>query len=118
MRAGLHDPAGALPLHPARGPAAPGPGNFGSAFGGEGPSGSLHRLDGPSPPNAENDRGSRGRSPLGGIQGQSPWWGRGAKPLAVLLLATLALTACGRKGPPVPPGPPDQVIYPRSYPAR
>ncbi len=30
----------------------------------------------------------------------------------------LALTACGKKGPNSPPGPPDQVTYPRSYPTR
>jgi predicted small lipoprotein YifL len=35
--------------------------------------------------------------------------------LAVLLLA-LALSACGKKGPPQPPGPPEDIIYPRSYP--
>jgi hypothetical protein len=29
-----------------------------SAFGGEGPPGSLHRLDGPSPPKAEKVEGS------------------------------------------------------------
>ncbi len=34
---------------------------------------------------------------------------------AVMLL--LALAACGKRGPVVPPGPPDQIIYPRSYPA-
>ncbi len=26
------------------------------------------------------------------------------------------LTACGKKGPPDPPGPPDQITYPKSYP--
>ena len=33
------------------------------------------------------------------------------------LLMILALTACGKRGPPVQPGPPDQIIYPRAYPA-
>ncbi|MBN8903466.1 MAG: hypothetical protein J0H57_20775 [Rhodospirillales bacterium] len=40
-----------------------------------------------------------------------------------LLAAVLALTltagvlaACGKKGPPVAPGPPDQITYPRVYP--
>ncbi len=37
--------------------------------------------------------------------------------LTVLLALTL-LSACGKKGPPEPPGPPDQVIWPRVYPAR
>ena len=30
--------------------------------------------------------------------------------------ALLALAACGKKGPPVPAGPPDKVTWPRSYP--
>ncbi len=35
--------------------------------------------------------------------------------LAMLLV--LAITACGKRGPPVAPGPADQVTYPRPYPA-
>jgi predicted small lipoprotein YifL len=39
---------------------------------------------------------------------------------AALLLAILAgalvLSACGKKGAPLPPGPEDQVTYPRTYP--
>lgn len=37
----------------------------------------------------------------------------------VLLLAitALSLAACGKKGAPLPPGPADQIIYPRAYPA-
>ncbi len=34
-----------------------------------------------------------------------------------LLLLLLAVAACGRVGPVRPPGPPEQVIYPRPYPA-
>jgi predicted small lipoprotein YifL len=30
--------------------------------------------------------------------------------------ALLMLAACGKKGPPTAPGPPDQITYPRSYP--
>lgn len=41
----------------------------------------------------------------------------GAKVLAAAL-ALLALTACGKKGAPVPPGPPDQIIYPKIYPSK
>ncbi|PZW41025.1 hypothetical protein C8P66_12212 [Humitalea rosea] len=37
---------------------------------------------------------------------------------AALLLAILALAACGKVGPIHPAGPPEQIIYPRSYPTR
>jgi predicted small lipoprotein YifL len=36
--------------------------------------------------------------------------------LMVVLALGLLLGACGKKGPPDPPGPPDKVIYPRAYP--
>ncbi|MCL2428273.1 MAG: lipoprotein [Alphaproteobacteria bacterium] len=36
----------------------------------------------------------------------------------LLLVASLTLAACGMKGPPTSPGPPDEIIYPRSYPVR
>ena len=39
------------------------------------------------------------------------------RPLALTLMSALAMTACGRLGPPRPPGPQDQITYPRSYPA-
>ena len=35
--------------------------------------------------------------------------------LAVMLLVGMA--GCGRKGSPVPPGPPSQIDYPKGYPA-
>ena len=36
---------------------------------------------------------------------------------AILLLAlAVPLAGCGRAGPPRPPGPKDQIIYPRAYP--
>ena len=35
-----------------------------------------------------------------------------------LALAVGLLAECGKKGPPDPPGPPDQIIYPRTYPTR
>ncbi len=39
------------------------------------------------------------------------------RPAVLLLMLALALAACGKKNAPVPPGPSDQVTYPRSYPA-
>jgi predicted small lipoprotein YifL len=40
-----------------------------------------------------------------------------ARALLLALACVLALTGCGKKNAPAPPGPPDQVTYPRSYPA-
>jgi hypothetical protein len=38
--------------------------------------------------------------------------------LTAALLALGLLVACGKVGAPRPPGPPDQVTFPRVYPAR
>ena len=35
----------------------------------------------------------------------------------LLLLLAAGLSGCGKRGAPTPIGPPDQVTYPRSYPA-
>ncbi|WP_428533985.1 LPS translocon maturation chaperone LptM [Rhodopila sp.] len=40
---------------------------------------------------------------------------------AVVLACTVAvglLAGCGKKGPPDPPGPPADIIYPKTYPTR
>jgi len=42
---------------------------------------------------------------------------RRARLLLALLLAGLALAACGKRGNPEPPGPADKITYPRPYPA-
>jgi hypothetical protein len=43
---------------------------------------------------------------------------RAALLAGVLLTASLlALSACGKVGAPSQPGPPDQITYPRTYPA-
>lgn len=34
------------------------------------------------------------------------------------ICAALALSACGKKAPPVPPGPADQITYPKVYPTQ
>lgn len=39
------------------------------------------------------------------------------KRLILILVATLALAACGRLGPPRPPGPAEAITFPRFYPA-
>ncbi len=36
--------------------------------------------------------------------------------MVVVLLGTVVLTGCGKKGAPDPPGPTDQITYPRTYP--
>ena len=36
--------------------------------------------------------------------------------LALAVLLALTLAGCGKKGPPSPPGPPQDVIYPKTYP--
>jgi predicted small lipoprotein YifL len=38
--------------------------------------------------------------------------------LLTILAALGLLTACGKVGPPVPPGPANEVIYPRTYPTK
>ena len=38
------------------------------------------------------------------------------RPFLLLMLATALLAACGKKGPPSPPGPADKIIYPKAYP--
>jgi predicted small lipoprotein YifL len=36
--------------------------------------------------------------------------------LLAVALGVLLLAGCGKKGPPEPAGPPDQIIWPRAYP--
>jgi predicted small lipoprotein YifL len=38
--------------------------------------------------------------------------------ILALLALTLLVAACGRPGPIRPPGPPEQITYPRNYPSR
>ena len=40
----------------------------------------------------------------------------GARAVLALAVALLVLVACGKKGPPEPPGPPDKIRYPKTYP--
>jgi hypothetical protein len=37
--------------------------------------------------------------------------------VVALAVALGLLVACGKKGPPDAPGPPDRIIYPKTYPA-
>jgi len=41
-----------------------------------------------------------------------------SRALLLALLGALTLAACGKRGPPAPPGPPNEITYPRPYPAR
>ncbi len=36
--------------------------------------------------------------------------------VAILLLGSCMLAACGKKGPPDPPGPASAITYPKAYP--
>ncbi len=38
--------------------------------------------------------------------------------IAPLFVAIVLLTACGKKGSPNPPGPANEITYPRTYPSR
>lgn len=38
--------------------------------------------------------------------------------LLALTIALAVLAGCGKKGLPDPPGPPDKIIYPKTYPTR
>ncbi len=40
------------------------------------------------------------------------------KKVVLVLLALTLLAACGKKGAPVPPGPSNEIVYPRQYPSR
>ncbi len=40
------------------------------------------------------------------------------KHVLIVIFACLALAACGRRGAPLPPGPPADIIYPHPYPAQ
>ena len=40
------------------------------------------------------------------------------KIVIMALLLGLALTGCGRKGPPSPPGPASEITYPHIYPSQ
>jgi predicted small lipoprotein YifL len=37
-------------------------------------------------------------------------------PLACVLVCAMALAACGKKGPPDPPGPQNEITWPKTYP--
>jgi argininosuccinate lyase len=58
-------------------------------------------------------RTSYGGTAPGNVAKQAARW---QAALALLLIALVTLGGCGKKGAPQPPGPPDQVIFPKSYP--
>jgi predicted small lipoprotein YifL len=38
--------------------------------------------------------------------------------VALFLIALTLLAACGKKGSPVPPGPANEIVFPKQYPSR
>jgi predicted small lipoprotein YifL len=40
------------------------------------------------------------------------------KHLLIVIISCLALTACGRRGAPTPPGPAADITYPHPYPSQ
>ena len=68
----------------------------------------------PLPPAPSRKGRGRGKAPLA-LRVRAAL-GSQATFLLLALAAPLLLAACGKKGPPSPPGPPSQVTYPRAYP--
>ena len=44
--------------------------------------------------------------------------GRATRRIYILACVATLLAACGKKGAPIPPGPSNEIIYPRQYPSR
>ena len=86
------------------------PSNYaGGFFGADG--GGIGRLACQLWRHGSSERGARG----GALAGHA---GMRAGLMLLALLGVLILTGCGKKGPPTPPGPPEEVIWPRGYPTR
>ena len=58
------------------------------------------------------ERGGAG----GAVAGGAGMKAGGARAVLALAVALRVLVACGKKGPPEPPGPPDKIRYPKTYP--
>ena len=50
------------------------------------------------------------------MAGQAAPGGAGVKAMVMCAVVLGMLAACGKKGPPDPPGPPDKINYPKTYP--
>ena len=97
----------------AGGDAVGGAGNFGKrvlgAFGGcFGGLADQLRRDG------AGERGGAGST----VAGHAGMKAGGMRAVLALAVALGVLVACGKKGPPEPPGPPDKIRYPKTYPTR